>query len=260
MSSLIEDYLREVASALRVDAARKKQIVDELRAHLTEQAADLEQTRPGASRADVEREVLARFGNPRDLALAYEPEGAAVLRNQAGEVVLRLGTAVGRGARATARGASVVLKWFAVAVSALLVLTVALGVWGFYEVRPVIEALVEQSLPAYEHLKSCAPSPCDGNVTGDPFFVANDTKSVRLVIRSTTGPPPPGGMDAGSVRVVVADAAGTIVLDRTFTAQDGIETRLAPSEGNWTVSYDYRGFQGDIHVIAYAMNLRLGDL
>lgn len=263
MTGIIEDYLREVESSLRVDRARRQQIVDELRAHLHEQAADLRRQRPELPETDVAREVLASFGNPRDLALAYEPEGAAVLRNRAGEVVLRLGDAFGRGARAAARGTGVVLKWFAVAVSALLVLAVGLGVWAFYEVRPVVETLVEQSMPAYVYREECGGTPCSGALPGDRFYVAPDAKQVRLDV--DVHPPWDGSANGtGAVRVWVVDPAGATVYDRTFAVRpDGSashEMRLAPVEGNWTIAYEYDGFRGVVQVEAYATSLRWEDM
>lgn len=262
MTGIIEDYLREVEASLRVDRARKRQIVDELRAHLREKAADLQRQRPGAPRGDVEREVLADFGNPRDLALAYEPEGMAVLRNRAGDVVLRLGDAVGRGARAAARGTGVVVKWFAVAASALLVVAIGLGVWAFYEVRPVVQALVDEGMPAYQYYEECRGAPCDAAMPGDRFHVDAGSRLVRFDV--DVHPPWGDASNAsGTVRVWVLDPRGEAVYDRTFALSPGSaaghEMRLSPVEGNWTVGYSYEGFRGVVRVEAHVTSLRLED-
>lgn len=273
MTSIIEDYLREVETTLRVDAERKRQIVDELRSHLREKVADLRNSEPARAQEDVEREVLSDFGSPHDLALAYSPEGQAILTNQAGDIVLRLGQAVGRGAtyvatdlgpraaRAVGRGTGRLLKVFAVIVSVLLILSIGIGVWAFYEVRPVVETLVEQSQPAYSYREECPGTPCNGPVPADTFYVSPGSKQVRVDL-DVRHPWRENG--TGSVTVLVKDPSGTGSFNRTFTLS-GMndfhhEMRWAPTEGNWTIAYSYSGFVGVVDVDVYATSIRWDDL
>lgn len=264
MTNLIEDYLREVEASLRADHDRRRPILDELRGHILDKVEDLAREDPLRPREDIERAVLNDFGSPRELALGYEPEGH-LLRNQAGEIVLRFGEAVGRGtrsaARAVGRGTGLFLKWTAIALSVLLVVAVGLGIWAFYEVRPVVETLVEQSQPAYDYYESCAGTPCSGDVPAQVFYVAPDAKQVRIDIAAYHRAEGGGN---GTARVVVTDPEGAIRLDRTFVlgneTHSSHEARWAPSAGNWTVAYTYTEFRGTLRVQTYATSVTWADL
>lgn len=272
MTSIIEDYLRQVEASLRADPDRKRPILDELRGHILDKVDDLARADPLRPREDIERDVLHDFGSPRDLALGYEPEGH-LLRNQAGEIVLRFGEAVGRGtrlvvtdigpraAKAVGRGTGRVLKWFAIGVSALLVLAVALGIWAFYEVRPVVETLVEQSQPAYDYHESCPATPCNGALPGQVFYVSPDARQVRIEVDAYHWGSDPAN---GTVRVMVTDPEGATRLDRVFTVTNqshaGHEARWAPMAGNWTVAYEFADFRGTIRVQTYATSVSWTDL
>lgn len=264
MTNLIDDYLREVEASLRADADRKRPILDELRAHILEKVDDLARADPLRAREDIEREVLNDFGSARDLALGYEPEGH-LLRDETGEIILRFGQAVGRGtkkaARAVGRGTGVFLKWTAVALSVLLVLGIGLGVWAFYEVRPVVETLVEQSQPAYEYQESCPATPCNGELPPQAFYVSPDAKQVRISLEAYHWDDLPAN---GTARVVVTDPLGEVRLDRTFLVSTRThvsqEARWAPAEGNWTVAYTFTEFRGSLHVRTYATGVAWADL
>jgi hypothetical protein len=262
MHQLIEDYLREVEQSLRVENGRKRQIIDELRGHLNEKVDDLARAAPDRPVEDVARQVLGDFGNPRDLALSYS-DGAPVLRNQAGEIVLRLGAALGRGTRAVGRGTGKVLKWFAIAVSVLLVIAIGVGIWAFYEVRPVVATLVDQAQPAYEYHESCEGTPCSGGVPGERFFVSPDARQVRFALE-VWSPWDDDVNASGSVHVVVKDPSGNATFDRVITMGNGTrvseEARWAPAAGNWTVSIEYDAFRGSVDLSTYAASVRWSDL
>lgn len=252
--SIVEDYLREFESSLRVEPARRRQIVDELRSHVQEKVSDLART-SDAARVDLERAVLADLGSPRDLALAYEPEGHAVLKNQAGEVVLRLGGAVGRGARAVGRGMGAFLKWAAVAMGILLVIAIGVGVWAFYEVRPVLQEMAAGASPIYDYGESCEGTPCNGQVPGDRFYVPENTTSLRFHLEAY-GPWRDDANATGTVRVVVQDPQGNVAYNRTLTLSEDSSSsataQWAPTPGNWTVSYEFDAFRGRVEARAYA--------
>lgn len=275
MTTLIEDYLRDVATSLRVDAARKRQIVDELRTHLTEKAAELRAADPTRSIFDVEQEVIREFGNPRDLALAYEPDGTAVLTTAAGDIVLRVGKAVGRGARAVGRSTGTFLKWTAVALAILLVISLGVGAWAYYEVKPYIPAIIDSSDPVYEYRETCSATPCNGLLPADTFYVRPEAQTVEFdldVYRVRLSESQMENMSAtnGTVRVVVLDPAGNSRYDRTFelaaassseyrsgssAGSSHQQTSWAAAPGNWTVSYEFTDFVGTISVQAYAVSL-----
>jgi hypothetical protein len=266
MTHLIDDYLREVETSLRVDAARKRQIVDELRTHLTEKADEVSAADPERPRAQIEQEMLREFGNPRDLALAYEPEGTAVLTNQAGEIVLRLGKAVGRGAAAVGRGSARALKWVAIALAALLVVALGVGAWAYYEVKPFIPAIIEQSEPTYQYFERCVATPCSGAAPADTFYVRGEATTVRLdlnVYSVHTEDDWDRHVGNGSVRIVVTDPAGEVRYDRSLNVtEEGAtfyETSWTAVEGNWTIAYSFDAFVGAIDVETYAIGFPWGE-
>lgn len=253
MSRIIDNYLREVEASLRADRARKSQIIDELRSHLAEKVNDLQATDPARDRAEIERDVLREFGSPQELALAYEPEGTAVLRNQAGDIVLRVG-------KAAARGTGKVLKGLAIALAFLLVLAVGVGAWAWYEIKPNIPAIVEQSQPLYEYYERCADTPCNGELPNDTFYVRPNVTTVRFDLRvsAVTDHLDNGTRDRvgnGTVHVTVRDANGTALLDRDFSLTEDAAAHhsigWAAVPGNWTVSYRFDGFRGAVDAEAY---------
>lgn len=272
MTGLTENYLREVEHSLRADADRKRQIIDELRSHLQEKIDDIKRANPERSYEDIEREVLHDFGSPRDLALAYEPEGVAVLKNNAGDTVLRVGQAVGRGAtyvatdlapraaRAAGRNAGRALKVIGITLAILLVTALGVAGWAYYEVKPYLGAIAEDGLPVYDYSESCSGTPCSGLLPAGSFYVKSEARQLRFEL--DIDPVHPSGAErgtphvgAGSVTVTVTDPTGVQAYNRTVLMTNGSSVRhdatWAALEGNWTVAIAFDGFQGDVRVEAY---------
>lgn len=279
MTTIIEDYLREVEASLRVDATRKRQIVDELRSHLSDKVAEMRAAQPERSIFEVEQEVLREFGNPRDLALAYEPDGTAVLTSAAGNIVLRVGKAVGRGAAAVGRGTGRAIKWIAVAIGVLLVISLGVGAWAYYEVKPHLAEIIESTEPVYRYYESCPDVPCSGASDADIFYVAPDARYVRFDLDVYRGhvhldEGETREIPNGTLRIVVLDPEGAARYDRTFNATPSVsggsygagggwsgladqELSWAPMAGNWSVQYTFHDFLGSIGVRAYAPTFTL---
>jgi hypothetical protein len=251
MTNLIDDYLREVESTLRVDAARKRQIVDELRSHLRDKTLDLAREDPAMPQEEVERRVLAEMGSPRDLAFGYEPDGSTTVMTSAGETILRIGAAVGRG---TGR----VLKWVAIGMAVLLVLAIGVGIWAFYEVKPFAEAIASESDPVYYFEETCRGTPCNGAMPSDTFFVTNATKTIRfeLDLYHVHGENTDVQVGNGTVHILVRSPDNATRLDRqlNMTNATSLSTEMtwAAQPGEWSVSVSFEGFQGNIALQAYA--------
>lgn len=266
MTQLIDDYLREVEASLRVDASRKRQIVDELHTHLIEKVNDVQAADPTRLRDEIEREVLREFGSAHDLAFAYGPEGTPVLRNSAGDIVLRIGQAVGRGAVAVGRGTGKALKWVAVALAGLLVVALGVGAWAYYEVKPYIPSIIEQSEPSYQYFERCADTPCSGAPPADSFYVRPEARTVRFDL-NVYSVHPNDDWDQhygnGTVHVQVTDPAGVVRYDRSFNLTDEgatyHETSWAAEPGNWSIAYTFDGFVGALDVEAYAISFPWGE-
>jgi hypothetical protein len=256
MGSIIEDYLREVDATLQVDAARKRAIVDEMRAHLREKVDDLARDEPARPREDIERQVVGDFGNPRDLALAYGSDGTVVNRTT-GEVVLEVGRAVGRGTgrvlRGAGRGLGTFLKWAAVAVAILLVLSIGVGVWAFYELKPLVEK--NAPVPVLEFHETCREI-CNYTLDSLVFLVHDGTREVRfdLDVRHAAN-------STGVVTVRVANPNGT-AFEQAFPA-DGtrdadMHQTFAPLPGEWRVTVEFVGFTGRVALDAWTVGLPPG--
>lgn len=262
MNEKIEEYLREVDASLRVAPARKAQIVDELRTHLVEKADDVHAADPSRPRAEVEQEVLREFGDARDLALAYDADGAAILTRGTNETVLRLGHAVGRGAAAVGRGTGKALKWIAIALAALLVLSIGVGAWAYYEVKPHIPDLVASTAPVYEYHERCVATPCNGVRPADSFYVREGADTVRFEM-GLAGVHPPGDRDRhvgnGTIAIKVVDPAGAVRFDRVLEPTDEAALRhdmsWAALAGNWTIEVTFTEFVGDLDLEAWAVSL-----
>ena len=256
MPGLIDNYLREVEASLRADPARKRHIVEELRAHLHEKVADLQRAHPERSREDVEREVLHDIGSARDLALGYEPEGTEVLRNRAGDTVLRLGQAVGRGAKAAGRGAGKVLKVVAITLAVVLVVAMGVGAWAFYEFKPQLLAMANDASPVYSYSETCRGAPCDGSIPTATFHVHDDARQVRFEMDlwptySSGGRTQIGG---GGVSISVSDPNGGVAFERTLNMTNATRVHhdltWAAVPGNWTIAVQYDQFVGEVHLHA----------
>lgn len=260
MTGLIEDYLREVEAGLRIEPPRRRQVVDELRSHLNEKVEDLRRREPHLPLADVERDVLRDMGSPRDLALAYEPDGLPVLVNRAGETVLRVGKAVGRGAagaaRAVGRGTGRLLKGVAIALGVLLLVALVAGAWAYYELKPYALAVAEDSRPLYAYTQTCYDAPCDVAGETQAFYVKPEARHVRLLL--DLGPLHQGRNHTGSgnVSVTLADPSGLVLYERALVVSSPTdlyqELQWAATPGNWTMTVEATDFVGHLNVRTYA--------
>ena len=257
--TLTEDYLREVEATLSAEPERRRRIVEELRSHLREKMAEVRRREPDRAEEDVEREVLRDFGSPRDLALAYGTEGP-VLVNRAGDTVMRVGQAVGRGAssaaRAVGRGTGRLLKGVAIALAALLTLGVVGGVWAYYEFKPYVLAMAEESRPVYAFAQTCWETPCDAGEATQTFYVKPDARQVRFVL-NVGGPDGwhPRVNASGDLRVALVDPEGNVRYERAVSLVDGgrfhQELQWAGVPGNWTVTVSATQLVGQLDARAY---------
>jgi hypothetical protein len=259
MTGLIEDYLREVEASLRIEPHRRAQVVDELRSHLREKVAERQGEDPLRPLEDVEREVLNEMGSPRDLAFAYEPDGAPVLVNRSGDTVLQVGKAVGRGAstavRAVGRGTRRALKGLAVALAVLLALAVVGGAWAYYELKPYALAAAEDSRPVYAFYQYCGEGPCDALDERNAFHVKPEARDVRFAFSFSPASFEGNWTASGDLSVTFLDPEGHVVYARNLSlsaAQSfNQEIRWAAAPGNWTVSIRAADLVGQVEVRAY---------
>lgn len=266
MSQVIDDYLDEVAAHLRGQRSDKEQVLRELRSHLEEQLADLSAEDPHSHPDEIARHIVQDFGDPEDLALAYDVEGRPELQLvPSGETVLRLTHVVGRGAevlgrgaQAVGRGTGTVLKWTAGILGVLLVLSILVGVWAFYEVRPYVEDVVlrntEQEVFSLD--ETCRETACTFERPSQRFHVAEGARELRF--RVDLWAVHDGSSDQhvleGQVEIHVRDPVGTTIFSRTFVlGEEGSLSQRAtwdPAPGDWRVDVNATGFQGHLAVEA----------
>lgn len=248
MTDIIDGYLEEVTRSLRARPSEREKIERELRSHLLHQLSEYREQDPEASDEEIQRQVVQEFGNPRDLALAYTDEGAEI-RDPAGETLLRIGRAVGRGTRTA-------LKWMGIGALALLLIVGSLGVWAFYEARPVILDIVSNYVEneAFNYQERCGPSPCTVAPPTQTFHVPEGVREVKLDIdlldtrRSEL---------SGQAVVQLSDPNGEVVFQRVFDVdgrtQASVATELAPVAGNWTIEMELSEFTGwfRVHIVTF---------
>ena len=141
-------------------------------------------------------------------------------------------------------------KWTGIVLATLLVLTVAVVAWGYYDVYPrEIERLREDGMwQAYDQSHTCSASTCSTTPTTETFYVHGNAKSVYLSVSGSQG------STSGALRITVATPSGENKYDRTFTGPSGQafsdDARLAPAVGDWKVTYTYAAFSGtySVHV------------
>lgn len=260
MSDIVEDYLQRLNARLRGDPGQKRAIVDELRGHIEEKIADLWREDPARTREEVAREVLNGLGDADTLAVAYGPQHTE-LRDRAGEVVVSVGRAVGRGAVAVGRGAVPVVKWLAIGLAGLIVLAVGVGIWAFYEVRPYVEDLVEKNAPYPLYSFGCDAEGCTGDPRGQAFYVHPDAREVRLDVDVWHWDEDDRNASAnGTVRVALLAPDGGLRFDRNFSvATDshvGEEVTFAALPGDWTLRVEFGpDWLGSLDVEVYAIGL-----
>jgi hypothetical protein len=245
VTDVIRDYLKAVGHRMPMDAGAKEQVLRELRAHLLEKAADLARENPSLSREDVERRVVREFGDPDELAFAYGG-GRAVVRSSKGEVVLRVGRALGRGTKAF-------LKWTAIAVAFLLVLGSALSYAVYQESKPYLQHQFynEYATQVFYRVDSCGAERCNGLPSAETFGPPEGAKRIEARIMVSVA------QAGGSVRISVTDPAGATVYDRTFsattsstTSQEELVWTAVP--GAWKVTTHHIGFSGTAMLDFYA--------
>lgn len=248
MSGVIDDYLKAVERNLRLEDARKEHALRELRGHLQEKAADYAREDPTLPRHEAERRAVRDFGDASEVAAGYGAD-RSVVQPTGREMALRAGRAFGRGTRTA-------IKWTGISLAFLLVVSLVVGAWAYYEVKPIVEK--NAPYPVYGYDQRCTATTCSTAPVQQRFDVYAGAREVRMDLGVTFEAP------AGSVRITITDPNGKAVYDRTFTASiqgsssTSEDARWAPHTGQWSVTYSYTGFQGTIHLDIYGIGLPPG--
>lgn len=249
MDRIIEDYLRAVASRLRLPRQQKDAAIAELRGSIHAQTDEIA-AREGLPRDAAAKRVLGQMGAPGELAIAYNGSSVEV-RSSTGEILLRATRAVGRGTVAA-------LKWGAIAVAFLLVLGSVVAYVAYQETKPYIEREYRQGI--YQGELDCPnTSRCTSAPIEDSFGAPVDAHSLeaRLLVDVLAA--------GGSLRVVVVNPDGELVLDRTFTGgtqaeRHEVNLKWAADAGNWKVSVTPTGFGGKYDLSVLSVGIQTDSL
>lgn len=243
--AIIEDYLREVERHL-APGSDKASILQELRAHLGDKAADIRAQDPDVSPWDAERRAINSFGAPREVAAGY---GALAQEPRRAEVALALG-------RGLARGTGKVVKGIAIAIAFLLVFGAAVAYVAWHEAKPVLESQMPRDV--YAHHDRCA-TPCNQTASERVFTVYNGTRELHFAVQTLIEAP------QGSVRVVLRDPEGNVRYERTLVAESldqsfSERTSLPVLLGDWRVTTELAGFSGWLHLDVDGVGVPPGTL
>jgi hypothetical protein len=124
---ILDQYLNDVERHLRgLSSPQRQNVLREMRAHLQEEILRRREADPQLSLDEATLGATHAFGEPQEIGVSYGPHGGEV-RNQAGEVLLRVAHATGRGLKATGRGLGRTLKWSLIVLLVLFLTGVTAG-------------------------------------------------------------------------------------------------------------------------------------
>lgn len=135
-------------------------------------------------------------------------------------------------------------KWTGIVLASLIILTVAVAAWGYYDVYPreIEREREDGNWQAYYNSHACSATTCTATPVTETFFIHGNAKTVNLHLAGAQG------SASGGLRITLTSPAGEAKYDRTFTGPAGQafndQATLAPVVGDWTVTYTYAAFYG----------------
>jgi hypothetical protein len=240
----LEEYLRTVdANIAHIPRDERDATIREMRSHLHEMITELRRSDPEMGDTEATERAIRSFGDPADIGVSYGNGGAhpVVVNHRTGEVVLNVMKATGRIAAATGRGLGKTLKWFLIAILALLFL----GIGSALTLLIVFQDDLREAAPRTIHSYSRELDGANGERTST-FFVADDAKEVRIQLDvDRTG-------TSGCAAVTIEDPTGSVVFDSTGDCDDLSMLLTFYEAGRWTITYTYDSFDGYVDVDVWA--------
>lgn len=233
----LDDYQQRLTAALpNLPADERQAVVEEVMSHLDQQVADL--VSHGKAHADAVAEAIHRFGSPDEIAAGYDA-GSGEVRPPAGDVVLRVAKATGRGAGQAAafvgRGIGGVARFVAIIVLVSLVVAGGVAVTAVAladEWLPFVEARIEENADHDLYHRSLVGI-VDRN---DTFYAPSDISRISLSVWTYDA--------TGCFDITIRDPQGTAVHTATVCDDSSLSTTLPPVTGMWTIDYDAGDFAG----------------
>lgn len=238
--TILDDYENELARQLRrVPTQERQAVVDEVRAHLVEAAAELRGADPGLSADEAMLHATHRFGAPEEVAAGYLPSAGEI---RVGGVVLDVvrstGRGLGRGALLVGRGTGRLLKWSVIALLVTMALVAAIAVTVLVVYDDEIKETVPRPVDDY-HRTCTATDLCAGADRAATFDVGADVKEIRIQAE--------GQCSSGSARVQATDPSGDIVVVAQDVCKQGA-TKLFTEQGRWHIDVVYTTYVGSVDV------------
>ncbi|MDD5502589.1 MAG: hypothetical protein PHH26_03895 [Candidatus Thermoplasmatota archaeon] len=237
----IRKYMREVARNLDgLKRKDRKQMLNEIRAHINEKFEETLAENPVKDRAIVAHEVLQEFGEPPQIAKSYMPEGFIPRRES---------TAVK------------IVKIFATMVALIIIVPTVFGfLFATINTKTAADAGLLSLSRAYSYetqeqtyyysFQSTEPKTAV-LPENETFYLSQNATKIQfyVVSQSTSGVP-----GASSVRIQIKNPNGETVYDDTLYS-DGTEIKITDCEavpGAWSLSYTYVAYSGQVVVSATA--------
>jgi hypothetical protein len=242
----IREYMREVARNLDgLKSKDRKQMLKEIRTHIDEKFEDVLAENPGKDRAVVVHEVLQEFGEPAQIAKSYVPEGFIPRRESSGVKIVKI---------------------FATMIVLIIVVPTVFGfLFAAINTKTAVDSGLFSSSGQYfyetqeivYHYIFQSTNPKTAIVPeNETFYLNQNTTEIQfsLLAASTSGVP-----GVSCVRVQIKNPKGEVVYDDTLYG-DGTEIKVTNCEavpGQWSVSYTYIAYSGEVILDAMATVLKL---
>lgn len=251
---ILDDYLDRLRAGLkRLPAGERDAVVEEVRHHLQDEAADLHKNETGLSHMDALRRAIDNFGPAEEVAAGYD-EASGEVRRPDGEV-LRVTKAVGRGAGRAAvgvgRGVGTVLKWSLIGVLALTGIAAVVAVAALFfagDVADTFQDDIREAIPRplYDYERSWSgTTEAHSSTTTDSFDLREGTKEFHISFDVRA--------DTGCARVILLDPGGATRYDSDTVCGEATagRTLVFSTPGQWRIQYTYTAFTGSVEVGAW---------
>ncbi len=239
MERSIEDYVNRVGRNMRrLPKHERYAIQREIHQHLVEDTE--RRVADGATPDDAVQAAITAFGEPSDIALAYDDN--VLVNETTGQTVLRLAAATGK---AAGRGARGVLKWGGIitasVIGIMLVLTIAvLGLAGTALVVFEDEITEATPRPVYIYSGDWDTAEAHNNVRSDQFSINSEVKEFKVIIDSAP--------DTGCVSITLTSPSGAESQVNGNGCEDTHYASTFVEKGTWSIRYVFLGYTGSVDV------------
>jgi hypothetical protein len=207
-----------------------------MRSHLEEEIQRRRDEKARLTIHEATLQAIHAFGGPEEIGASFTPHGVEV-RNRAGDVVLRVASAAGKGLRAAGRGIGRTVKWALIVFGVLLLA----GVTAAVVVLVVFQDDLREAIPRPLYERSEGYTNRTATFT-DAVPVAANVKEVRINVNTRWY------AADGCAAVSLIAPSGVLVMDGGDGCAEIDRTITAYETGVYTFNYKLTRFTGRVHV------------